>query len=66
MKNSYKPYRIIDGYFMKKQLRGGFKVVEVSHFSNEKFYRKRVLKKNLTLNDAEDMIYRLEKQNIHI
>ncbi len=47
---------------MKKQLHGGFKVVEVSHYSNETFYRKRVLKKNLNLNEAEDMIYRLENK----
>lgn len=45
---------------MKKQQHGGFKVVEVSHFNNEKFYRKRTLKKNLTLDEAEDMLYRLE------
>ena len=62
MKNSYKPYRIIDGYYMKKQLHGGFKLVEVSHFSNETFYRKRTLKKNLNLNEAEDMVYRLESK----
>lgn len=62
MKNSYKPYLIIDTYLMKKQLHGGFKVVEVSHYSNETFYRKRVLKKNLNLNEAEDMIYRLENK----
>ena len=61
MKN-YKPYLIIDAFLIKKQLHGGFKVVEVSHFSNESFYRKRTLKKNLNLNEAEDMVYRLESK----
>lgn len=61
-KKSYKPTRIIDGYRMKKQLHGGFKIVEYSHFSNESFLRKKVLHKNLTLTDAEDKLYRLESK----
>lgn len=61
-KNSYKPYLIIDGYAMKKHLHGGFKIVEYSHFSNEKFTRKRVRAKHLPLEDAEDMMYRLESK----
>lgn len=62
MKNSYKPIRVIDGYQMKKQLHGGFKIVEYSHFNNEDFLRKRTVHKNLTLSDAEDKLYRLESK----
>lgn len=47
---------------MKKHLHGGFKIVEYSHFSNEKYIRKRVLHKHLSLSDAEDMLYRLENK----
>ena len=61
MKNqNYKPKRIIDGYYMKKQLHGGFKVYEVFHFSNEQSVRRKCIAKNLTLTDAEDLIFRLE------
>ena len=57
----YKPIKVIDGYQMKKQLHGLFKIVEVYHYSNELGnIRKRTLCKNLTLSDAEDKIYRLE------
>ena len=65
MKNQkplYKPTRIIDGYQMKKHLHGGYKIIEYSHFSNEKYIRKRVLHKHLSLLDAEDMLYRLENK----
>lgn len=65
MKNEskhYKPKRIIDGYITKKQLHGGFKIIEISHISNENFLRKRVLHKGLTLSDAEDIVYRLESR----
>lgn len=47
---------------MKKQLHGLFKIVEVSHFSDEHFLRRKVLYKNLTLTDAEDKLYRLESK----
>lgn len=61
-KNSYKPYLIIDGYVMKKHLHGGFRIIECSHYSNEKFTRKRTKAKHLSLEDAEDMMYRLESK----
>ena len=60
-KKSYKPTRIIDGYRMKKHLDGGFKIIQYSHFSNETFIRKRTLYKHLSLSDAEDKLYKLEK-----
>ena len=61
-KTAYKPYRIIDGYHMKKQLHRGFKILEYYHYSNEQSYRRRTLYKNLTLTDAEDKLYRLESK----
>lgn len=64
MKNekTYKPTLIIEGYKMKKQLHGGFKIIEYSRFSNETFIRKRVLFKHLTLSEAEDKLYQLESK----
>lgn len=62
-KTPYKPTRITDGYQMKKQLRGKFKIVEYFHFSNETSIRKRTIFKNLILSDAEDKMYRLETRN---
>lgn len=61
-KNSYKHQLVIDGYVMKKHLHGGFRIVEYSHYSNEKFIRKRTKAKHLSLEDAEDMMYRLESK----
>lgn len=57
---TYKPTRIVDGYQMKKQQHGLFKIVEFYHYSNEQAIRRRTISKNLTLSDAEDKIYRLE------
>ena len=59
-----KPKRIIVGYKMKHQQSGGFKVVEYSRMDNESYVRKRVLKKNMTMTDADDYIYRLESKHI--
>ena len=61
-KTPYKPALIIDGYQMKKHLHGGFKIIEYSHFSDEKFVRKKTLFKHLSLSDAEDRMYRLESK----
>lgn len=61
-KNSYKHKLVIDGYVMKKHLHGGFRIIEYSHYSNEKFIRKRTKAKHLSLEDAEDMMYRLESK----
>jgi hypothetical protein len=61
MKNdSYKPKRITDGYQMKKHLHGGFRIIEHWHFSNETNIRRRCVAKHLDLNEAEDLMYRLE------
>lgn len=59
---TYKPTRLIDRYVLKKHPYGGFKIVEYSHFSDEKYVRKRVLYKHLNLSDAEDILYRLESK----
>ena len=53
--------RIIDGYQMKKQLHGGFKITEYSHIEGNPI-KKRTLYKNLTMTDAEDLLYRLESK----
>lgn len=58
----YKPKRIVDGYQMKKQQHGLFKIVEYYHFSNEQNIRKRTLHKDLNISEAEDLIYRLESK----
>lgn len=47
---------------MKRQLQGGFKVVEYYYFDNENTLRKRVLRKGLDMSEAEDFIYRLERK----
>lgn len=64
MKNEkpLKPKIIIDGYQIRKQLGGLFKIVQYSHYSNEKFIRKKTIIKNLNLSDAEDKLYRLESK----
>ena len=61
-KQSYKPIRVIEGYAMKKQLRGGYKIIEYWRMSNEEGVRKRTLHKNLPMTDAEDKLYRLENK----
>ena len=63
LKNApYKPTRIIDGYQVKKQQHGLFKILEYFHFSDEHHIRKRTLFKDLTSSDAEDKLYRLESK----
>ena len=57
-----KPILIIDGYETKKQQHGLFKIIEYSHYSNEPGnIRKRTIYKNLTLSEAENITYQLEK-----
>lgn len=60
-KQPYKPTRIVS-YEMKKQLHGGYKILEHSHMSNDTGYKKRTLYKNLPMTDAEDKLYRLESK----
>lgn len=61
---SYKPQRTTDGYVMKKQLHGGFKILEYYHYELHgkatTDTRKRTIKKNMLLTDAENLLYRLE------
>lgn len=57
-----KPKKIIDGYYMKRQLIKGYKIIEISHFDNEDFHRKRTIVKGLSYMDAENMIYNLERK----
>ena len=58
-----KSTRVIDGYQMKKQLHGGFKIVEYSHVEGQPASaRKRTLHKNLLLTDAESLLYKLESK----
>jgi hypothetical protein len=55
-----KPKRIIRGYVKKKQQSGGFKVVQYSSMEDDSSPKKRTIRKNLTLDEAEELIYQLE------
>lgn len=61
---SYRPLRTTDAYQMKKQLHGRFKIVEYYHYELHgkptTEVRKRTIKKNLLLTDAENLLYKLE------
>ena len=46
-------------YVKKKQLGGGFKIVEYRRLPNGGF-KKRTIRKNLTLTEAEDFLYKKE------
>lgn len=63
---TYKPIRITDGYVMKKQLHNGFRIVEFYHYEHRgkpiSEVRKRTVKKDLLLTDAEDLLYKLESK----
>lgn len=59
---SKKRKRIIDGYIKRKQIHGGFKITEYSHMEGSTTLKKRTIHKNLTLTDAEDILYRLESK----
>lgn len=61
-KQSYKPTKVVEGYQMKKQQRGGFKIIEYWRMSNEESLRKRTLYKNLNMMDAENILYQLESK----
>lgn len=47
---------------MKRQIHGGFKIIEYSRMSNDTGAKKRTLYKNLTLTEADDAIYKLESK----
>lgn len=54
------PTKKILGYEIRKQQRGKFRVVEFYSLPDGSI-RKRSIKKNLLSTDAEDMVYRLER-----
>ena len=63
-RNTHRTRKVIDGFRMKKQLHGGFKIVEYSHFEKNGYaiteIRKRTLYKDLPMTDAEAKLYELE------
>ena len=63
---TYKPKRVTDRFIQKKQLCNGYKVVEFFHYELHgkavSEIRKRIVAKNLTLSDAEAMIFSLERK----
>lgn len=59
-----KSTKVIDGYTLKRQLHGKYKVVAHYHDTNECIPRKRTLYKDLLLTDAESIIYFLEKNTL--
>lgn len=64
---TYKPTKVIDGYISKKQLHGGFKVIQLYHYEKNgkplSEMRRRVIRKGLNMDEAEELIYKLEKQD---
>ena len=56
----YKPKRIIMGYDMKHQQRGGYKIIEYSKMPDDTGARKRTIHKNLDSSTAEALLYKLE------
>ena len=57
----YKHKRIIMGYDTKKQQWGGYKIIEYSKMPDGTGARKRTLHKDLTSDNAEELVYKLEK-----
>lgn len=60
-KSKFTPKRFIDGFVMKHQQKGGYKIVEYSHIplgiANSK---KRTIKRDLDQSTAEAELYKLE------
>lgn len=56
-----KPKFIIDKYIMRKHPFGGFKILRYGHYDNEKVLRKKTMFKHLSLDEAENKLYLLEK-----
>lgn len=61
-----KAKRVIDGYVMKRQSGGGFKVVEFSHKELNgnpvTQVTKKTIKKGMSMSDAENLIFMLENK----
>lgn len=62
-KNHTVSQRQILGYEYKKQLYNGYKVLEYFTNGNDGEVRKRTVAKNLSVTDAEDTVYRLERKH---
>lgn len=50
---------------MRKHPFGGFKILRYGHYDNEKVLRKKTMFKHLSLDEAENKLYLLEKGKIH-
>ena len=57
---------VLDGYEMKKQISGGYKIVKYTHCEDTRgsvvSVKKQTIAKGLTESDAEARIYALERQ----
>lgn len=56
------PYTIL-GYEIKKGLFEGYRVIEYTQYKNEDRPRKRTLYKSLSMTDAENIVYNLERKH---
>lgn len=56
-------FRLIDSYQYRKQQHGLFKIVEYSSLRDGSNAKKRTIAKNLTLSEAEEYLYKVEKEN---
>jgi hypothetical protein len=67
MKHKNKSYKTVTwellGYEKHKQLHGGYKVIKYMKLSDNSRIKKSTIHKDLTETDAEDIIYRLERNN---
>jgi len=59
-KSKFTLKRIVDGYELRHQQRGGYKITEYSHLENNTGSKKRTIEKDLDLSTAEARMYVLE------
>ena len=57
-----KSWKKIKGYEIRKQQRGLFKIVEYIQATPDSGVRKRTIRKDLNLSDAEKILYDLESK----
>ena len=57
-----KSWKKIKGYEIRKQQRGLFKIVEYIQATPDSGVRKRTIRKDLNLSDAEKVLYDLESK----
>lgn len=55
-----KSWSKIKGYEMRKQQRGKFKIIEYSQATPNSELRKRTIRKDLNMSEAEAVLYELE------